>query len=132
MEKRELSEKELRERKFSLAKGTKYLLDFMFYAGILVTISLPLSLKYIGKYLEAVEEHYLPAVIIFAILGVLALLLINELRKMFGTVLEENCFVPENVASLREMCGVPDHCHAGDHFGIYYCRHVQQSAGDGI
>lgn len=103
MEKRELSEKELRERKFSLAKGTKYLLDFMFYAGILVTVSLPFSLKYIGKYLEAVEEHYLPAVIIFAILGVLALLLINELRKMFGTVLAENCFVPENVASLRRM-----------------------------
>jgi len=50
-----------------------------------------------------VEEHYLPAVIIFAILGVLALLLINELRKMFGTVLAENCFVPENVASLRRM-----------------------------
>ena len=103
MEKRELSEKELREKKLSLAKGTKYLLDFMFYAGILVTISLPLSLKYIGKYLEAVEEHYLPAVIIFAILGVLALLLVNELRKMFGTVLAENCFVPENVASLRRM-----------------------------
>ena len=103
MEKRELSEKELREKKLSLAKGTKYLLDFMFYAGILVTVSLPLSLKYIGKYLEAVEENYLPAVIIFAILGVLALLLINELRKMFGTVLAENCFVPENVASLRRM-----------------------------
>ena len=103
MEKRELSEKELREKKLSLAKGTKYLLDFMFYAGILVTISLPLRLKYIGKYLEAVEENYLPAVIIFAILGVLALLLINELRKMFGTVLAENCFVPENVASLRRM-----------------------------
>lgn len=103
MEKRELSEKELREKKLSLAKGTKYLLDFMFYAGILVTISLPFSLKYIGKYLEAVEEHYFPAVIIFAILGVLALLLINELRKMFGTVLAENCFVPENVASLRRM-----------------------------
>ena len=100
MEKRELSEKELREKKLSLAKGTKYLLDFMFYAGILVTISLPFSLKYIGKYLE---EHYFPAVIIFAILGVLALLLINELRKMFGTVLAENCFVPENVASLRRM-----------------------------
>ena len=75
MEKRELSEKELREKKLSLAKGTKYLLDFMFYAGILVTVSLPLSLKYIGKYLEAVEENYLPAVIIFAILGLLALLM---------------------------------------------------------
>ena len=103
MEKKELSEKELREKKFALAKGTKYLLDFMFYGGILVTISLPLSLKYIGKYLAAVEEHYLPSVIIFAILGVLALLLVNELRKMFRTVLAENCFVPENVASLRRM-----------------------------
>ena len=30
MEKRELSEKELREKKLSLAKGTKYLLDGMF------------------------------------------------------------------------------------------------------
>ena len=41
------------EKKLSLAKGTKYLLDIMFYSGILVTISLPFSLKYIGKYLEA-------------------------------------------------------------------------------
>ena len=56
MEKKQLSEKELREKKLSLAKGTKYLLDFMFYAGILVTISLPLSLKYIGKYLDVVEK----------------------------------------------------------------------------
>ena len=103
MTKRELSEENLRERKYTLTKGTKYLLDFMFYSGILVTVSLPVSLKYIGKYLEAVEEHYLPSVIIFAILGVLALLLINELRKMFRTVLAENCFVPENVASLRRM-----------------------------
>lgn len=103
MTKRELSEENLRERKYTLTKGTKYLLDFMFYSGILVTVSLPVSLKYIGKYLEAVEENYLPSVIIFAILGVLALLLINELRKMFRTVLAENCFVPENVASLRRM-----------------------------
>lgn len=103
MGKRELSEENLRERKYTWTKATKYLLDFMFYSGILVTVSLPIGLKYIGKYLEAVEEHYLPSVIIFAILGVLALLLINELRKMFRTVLAENCFVPENVVSLRRM-----------------------------
>ncbi len=103
MGKRELSEENLRERKYTWTKGTKYLLDFMFYSGILVTVSLPISLKYIGKYLEAVEEHYFPSVIIFAILGVLALLLVNELRKMFQTVLAENCFVPENVVSLRRM-----------------------------
>lgn len=67
-----------------------------------MTVSLPLSLKYIGKYLEAVEENYLPAVIIFAILGVLALLLINELRKMFGTVLAENALYRKMWRALGE------------------------------
>ena len=54
MGKRGLSEENLRERKYTWTKGTKYLLDFMFYSGILVTVSLPIGLKYIGKYLEAV------------------------------------------------------------------------------
>lgn len=102
MEKRELSEKELRERKFSLAKGTKYLLDFMFYAGILVTVSLPLSLKYIGKYLEAVEEHYLPAVIIFAILGVLALLLINDCARCLARCLRRTALYRKMWRALGE------------------------------
>lgn len=101
MEKKEI--KELRERKLSLTKGTKYLLDFMFYSGILVTISLPFSMKYIGQYLEDVGQNYISVVVIFAIMGILALLLLNELRKMFRTVLNENCFVLENVASLRRM-----------------------------
>ena len=35
--------------------------------------------------------------------GVGAVLIIRELRKMFRTVLAEDCFVPENVASLRRM-----------------------------
>lgn len=101
MEKKEV--KELRERKLSLTKGIKYLLDFMFYSGILVTISLPFSMKYIGRYLEDVRQNYISVVVIFAIMGILALLLLNELRKMFRTVLNENCFVFENVASLRRM-----------------------------
>ncbi len=101
MEKKE--EKGLRERKLSLTKGTKYLLDFMFYSGILVTVSLPFSMKYIGRYLEDVRQNYISVVVIFAIMGILALLLLNELRKMFRTILNENCFVLENVASLRRM-----------------------------
>ena len=44
--------KELRERKLDLAKWTKFLLDFMFYAGIIVTVTLPFSIKWIGNYLE--------------------------------------------------------------------------------
>lgn len=86
-----------------LAKWTKFLLDFMFYAGIVVTATLPFSLKWIGTQLERVAENYKEAVIIYFVLGVSAIVLINELRKIFRTVLAEDCFVQENVASLRKM-----------------------------
>ena len=95
--------KELRERKLDLAKWTKFLLDFMFYAGIIVTVTLPFSIKWIGNYLERVAENYEESVIIYFVLGIAALVLIRELRKIFRTVLAEDCFVPENVTSLRKM-----------------------------
>lgn len=95
--------KELRECKLELAKGTKLLLDFMFYAGIAVTATLPFSLKWIGSYLQSVGAHYQESVIIYFVLGIAALVLVNELRKIFHTVLAEDCFVKENVASLRKM-----------------------------
>lgn len=99
--------KDITERKQSLTKWTKYLLDFMFYGGILVTASLPFSIKAIIKYLPHIgvhlAEHYEEAVIIYFVLGVAAVILIQELRRIFKTVLDENCFVTENVTSLRRM-----------------------------
>ena len=95
--------KDLNTRKMDFAKWTKFLLDFMFYAGIVVTATLPFSLKWIGTQLERVAENYKEAVIIYFVLGVSAIVLINELRKIFRTVLAEDCFVQENVASLRKM-----------------------------
>ncbi|MBR1853232.1 MAG: DUF2975 domain-containing protein [Lachnospiraceae bacterium] len=86
-----------------LTKWVKYLLDFMFYSGILVTASLPFSIKWIGRYYEPVMEHYEETVIIYFVLGIAALVLIRELRKIFRTVLNKDCFVMENVVSLRKM-----------------------------
>ena len=37
--------KEVIMKKETIVKITKYLLDFMFFAGILVTLTLPLSVK---------------------------------------------------------------------------------------
>ena len=37
------------------------------------------------------------------ICGVFAVLIIHELRKIFKTVLEDDCFVRENVKSLKKM-----------------------------
>lgn len=89
--------------KRSLTIWTKYLLDFMFFSGIAVTATLPFSIKKIGETMPKIAEHYEEAVIIYFVLGIAALVLVRELRRMFRTVLNENCFVQENVASLRKM-----------------------------
>ena len=91
------------DRKLPWIKGTKYLLDFMFYCGIVVTASLPWSIRWIGELLPGLIRHYEEAVIIYFVLGVAAEKLLWELRKIFRTVLAEDCFVQENVVSLRKM-----------------------------
>ena len=90
-------------KKKTLTQGTKYLLDFMFYAGILVTATLTFTIKIVGKVLPDLIEHYEETVIIYTVLGISACILIRELRRIFRTVLDENCFVLENVMSLRKM-----------------------------
>ncbi len=95
------------DKKHNLTRWTKYLLDFMFYGGMVVTASLPVSVKLIGTYLpqigEHLLEHYAEVVIIYFVLGIAAVVLIGELRKIFRTVLAEDCFVMSNVESLRKM-----------------------------
>lgn len=91
-------------KKDTLIKYTKYFLDFMFYSGILVTITLPFSIRFLGKYLERVQEHYGELVMIYFVLGIAAVVILRELRKIFKTVIEKNCFVRENVVSLDKMC----------------------------
>jgi len=98
-----LNMKTLKEKKMSLAGATKLILDIMFFGGILVTVTLPFSLKWIGGYLQRVKENYAAALAVYFVLGVLAVLLLNELRRIFSTVLREDCFVCENVVSLRRM-----------------------------
>lgn len=90
-------------KKETLIKGTKYLLDLMFWGGILATVTLPFSLKWIGEKLPRVAENYKEAVVIYFVLGIAAVVIIRELRKMFKTVLNKDCFVYENVVSLKKM-----------------------------
>ena len=84
-------------------KGTKYLLDFMFFGGIFATLSLPWSIRWVGRELPFLIEHYEESVIIYFVLGIAAEKLLWELRKIFYTVLAGNCFVAGNVVSLRKM-----------------------------
>lgn len=82
---------------------TKILLDFMYYAGMIVTALVPLIIKGYGNYNTYFSKNIVQLSIIFIFSGIFAVLIIHELRKMFKSVLEDNCFIRENVASLNKM-----------------------------
>lgn len=87
-----------------IKKLTKLILDIMFFTGIIVLLTLPIWLRFAGThYSKNIEIHYLAMLIVFAVSGLNGLLIVNELRKMMKTVLEANCFVEDNVKSLRRM-----------------------------
>ena len=83
--------------KDKLTLFTKYLLDFMFYSGMLVIITLPFSVRFYGRYSTYFAENYYSLCVLFAIL------IVQQLRRMFRTVIDDDCFIRENVKSLEKM-----------------------------
>jgi len=90
-------------KKETLIRITKYLLDFMFFGGIVITATLPFSIKFLGEFLPNLREHYGEVVVIYFVLGIAAVVILRELRKIFKTVINKAAFVRENVTSLDKM-----------------------------
>lgn len=87
-----------------IIKLTKIVLDFMFFSGILVTVTMPLLLRIAGNYYAKVFlGKYIPLVLIFTSASLFGVMILEQLRRMMKTVIEENCFVWENVKSLESM-----------------------------
>lgn len=106
-------------KKDSLTKFTKVLLDLMFYVGILVTVTLPFTVRFALEWVSkrgadapivylhwGIGQYYVATVVIYFFLGLAALALIWELRKMFRTVLNQEAFVMDNVKSLHKMAKI--------------------------
>lgn len=82
----------------------KWITNIMLFCGILATITLPLSIKWYGSSIDSYyEEHYLIMTILFIICGVASCLIMYELRKMIKTIEIGDCFVKENVTSMKKM-----------------------------
>ena len=79
----------------------------MYFAGIAVTVllSVPGLMERVMALLgfQGFEGRYTEIIIIYFVLGILAVLILGELRKMFRTVMADNCFVYDNVVSLQRM-----------------------------
>lgn len=82
---------------------TKRLLDIMFYLGFILTVALPFLFRWAGNYVIRFRKYYVPLTILYVLSGILCLLIVAELRKMFNTVLEDDAFVYANVISLKSM-----------------------------
>lgn len=82
---------------------TKILLDAMFYGGIFVCITLPITIKFYGNYNTYFLKNYIELCLLFFFSGIFAVLIIWELRKMFNSVIKDDCFTRENVISLKRM-----------------------------
>lgn len=89
--------------KDKLTVFTKGILDFLFYGGIITTILVPLVIKLYGRINRYFGENLWELSFIFMLSGIFAVLIIYELRKIFKTVLDDDCFIHANVVSLRKM-----------------------------
>ena len=86
-----------------VTRFTSSLLVLMFYGGIAVTCALPWLFRWAARFYPSLERHYWLHTILFMLAGAGAVCIIHELRRMFRTVLAEDCFVRQNVISLRRM-----------------------------
>ena len=98
----------MRQRKDTFMKDkltlfTKYLLDLMFYAGIVVIATLPQSIRVYGRDNNYFAENYYSLCLLLFLSGIFAVLILQQLRKMFRSVLNDDCFIRENVVSLEKM-----------------------------
>ena len=86
---------------------TKYLLDFMFFGGFVVTCTLPWTVKNIGILLnyDPFVSEYKEVVVIYCVLGIIAILILGELRKMFRTVRNAAVIpIPTPTESITKQC----------------------------
>ena len=86
-----------------LVRFTKWLLDVMFYGGFVITAGIPVIFRYVGRFIEVFRYWYIPQCILYMGSGVICLLIVLELRRIFDTVLADHAFVMENASSLKRM-----------------------------
>jgi uncharacterized membrane protein (DUF373 family) len=94
---------ELSMRKDRLTVFTKIFVDVMFWGCVAALLALPVIMKIYGRYNSYFADNYWPLLLMFYVTGVFAALIIYELRRMFRTVLQDDCFVEANVVSLKRM-----------------------------
>lgn len=87
-----------------LSAVVKYMLDLVFAGGMMILISLPISLRWcFNNFFWTTGEHYRFLLIFLAITGTFCLIIVQELRKIFKTLKQREPFKRDNVTSLKRI-----------------------------
>lgn len=89
----------------SLSSIVKLLLDLIYIGGILILLSLPYLLNWfltLNGYYVSTKIYYFLFVLLI-VTGILALVIVNEIRKIFNTLKRKDPFKMDNVISLKRM-----------------------------
>lgn len=90
--------------KNGLSGMIKICLDLVFIGGILILVSLPVSLKwYFEMLMNNSNENFNFLLIFLYVTGLFCLTIVFELRKIFKTLNRMNPFMMDNVKSLKKM-----------------------------
>ena len=90
-------------KNMNMARLTKLLLDFALVAGGCLLAVLPFAIRFYSNFNSYFARFWWQLWILFFADGIFAMLIVTELRKMFKTVLADDCFVTSNVTSLKKM-----------------------------
>ena len=91
------------DKELRLARWIYALLAAALCGGILAVLAMPLLMRWLGHFYANIYRYYWPHVVLFMLSGSGAVIIVWQLRRMFRTVLDRNCFVWQNVRSLRCM-----------------------------
>lgn len=82
----------------------KRFLDLIFFGGIAIVLTLPFLLNWYMDYLRGyISEKYWFLLPFLYLTGFLALIIVNELRRIFKTLNRKDPFRTDNVKSFRRL-----------------------------
>ena len=89
----------------SLATFVKFLLDLIFMSGVVVLLSLPISIRWylVYTYGSSKQSVYYFLLGLLVVTGIMALGIVREIRKIFISLNGKDPFIIENVNSLNRM-----------------------------
>lgn len=91
------------EKKKRLYRGTKLLVDIIFIVEIIVTVTMPVTVPWVNRHYVNLQKMDIPILTIYMLIGIICGFATFELKKVLRTVVAENCFVQENVTSLKRI-----------------------------